>query len=51
VFSLIESDTELINRSKRPKPVVFDYWVPIVENRAGFILYSQKMSMNLFDKK
>ena len=51
VFSLFEPDTELINRGKRPNPIEFGHRVLIVEDNAGFILYSQQMGMGLTDEK
>ena len=51
LFSHFEPDTELINRGKQPHPIEFGHRVMIVQDSAGFILYSQMMDIGCTDEK
>ena len=51
VFSLIEPDTEMINRGKTPQPIEFGHRVLIVEDRAGFIVHARVMEPGQTDEK
>jgi hypothetical protein len=51
VFSLFEPDTELINRGKRPHPIEFGHRVLVIQDSAGFIIYSKMMDIGFTDEK
>lgn len=51
VFSLFEPDTELINRGKQPIPIEFGHRVLVMQDSAGFIIYSQVMDIGFTDEK
>ena len=51
VFSIFETDTELINRGKQPNPIEFGHRVLIIQDKAGFIIYAQVMGIGITDEK
>ncbi len=51
VFSLFEPDTELINRGKTPNPIEFGHRILIVEDYAGFIIFSKRLGNGFTDEK
>ena len=51
VFSIFETDTELINRGKQPNPIEFGHRVLIIQDKAGFIIHARVMGIGITDEK
>lgn len=51
IFSLFETDTELINRGKEPQPIEFGHRIFLIQDSAGFIIYGIAMGRGATDDK